>query len=74
MDNQTKINEGVLLVILVLVIILNFMMYAKSLYATNIEYILMYSLMLLIFATLIVQSIILLRIANKKIIQKTHEN
>ncbi|MCK5177037.1 MAG: hypothetical protein KAQ92_04895 [Candidatus Aenigmarchaeota archaeon] len=73
MNQQSKINEGVLLSILVLAIILNFMIYAKSLYATNIEYILMYSLMLLIFATLIVQSIILLRIANRKIIKKNPE-
>ena len=74
MNQQSKINEGVLLSILVLVIILNFMIYAKSLYSTNIEYILMYSLMLLIFATLIVQSIILLRIANRKIVKKDPVN
>ena len=73
MNQQSKINEGVLLSILVLAIILNFMIYAKSLSETNIEYILMYSLMLLIFATLIVQSIILLRIANRKIIKKNPE-
>ncbi|RLG14017.1 MAG: hypothetical protein DRN66_03060 [Candidatus Nanohalarchaeota archaeon] len=61
-----KINENVLLAILVMVLVLNFLMYAKSIYVTNVGDTLEYALLFLIFATLVVQSIVLLRIADNK--------
>ncbi|MCK5039446.1 MAG: hypothetical protein KAR87_00575 [Candidatus Aenigmarchaeota archaeon] len=63
---KQKIYEGVLLTILVMVLIMNFLLYAKSTYMVSPGDTLNFSLLFLIFAALIVQTIVLLRIANKK--------
>lgn len=61
-----KINENMLMAILIMVLVVIFLIHAKSIYYENIGDTLNYSLLFLIFATLIVQCMILLRIAEKK--------